>query len=226
VGGRGVARWEFGSAENLLARGKHFRNYRQGFHRAACPTVQNQRRMADTDEELGWVRASQTGDPAAFGRLVSRHQRMIHALAYRMTGSLAEAEDLAQEAFIAAWHQLDGFRGEASFSSWLYRIAVNRCLNWRSRARRRDAVHLEWSEQRVSNAPGDDPRARQVQEALLQLDPVQRAAIVLTVYDGLNHAEAARVLGCAETTVSWRVFIARRKLKQLLANGPGRGGGA
>jgi len=182
--------------------------------------------MADTDEELGWVRASQTGDPAAFGRLVSRHQRMIHALAYRMTGSLAEAEDLAQEAFIAAWRQLEGFRGEASFSSWLYRIAVNRCLNWRSRAQRRDAVHLEWSEQRVSNAPGDDPRARQVQEALLQLDPAQRAAIVLTVYDGLNHAEAARLLGCAETTVSWRVFMARRKLKQLLANGPGRGGGA
>lgn len=182
--------------------------------------------MADTDEELGWVRASQTGDQTAFGRLVSRHQRMIHALAYRMTGSLAEADDLAQESFIAAWHQLGGFRGEASFSSWLYRIAVNRCLNWRARAQRRDAAHAEWSEQHEEANASDGHVARQVQEALLKLDAAQRAAIVLTVYDELNHAEAAGLLGCAETTVSWRVFMARRKLKELLAGVQGRGGGA
>ena len=182
--------------------------------------------MADTDEEMGWVRASQTGDPAAFARLVSRHQRMIHALAYRMTGSLAEAEDLAQETFIAAWGQIDGFRRESSFSSWLYRIAMNRCLNWRSRAVRRDSVHEEWSKQCETHAPVDALISQQVQEALLKLDPAQRAAIVLTVYDGLNHAEAARALGCAETTVSWRVFMARRRLKKLLAGVRVRGGGA
>ena len=182
--------------------------------------------MADTDEELGWVRDSQTGDHAAFARLVSRHQRMIHALAYRMTGSLAEAEDLAQETFIAAWGQLGGFRGDASFSSWLYRIAANRCLNWRSRAARRDTVHQAWSEQRETLVPDGAPLSQQVQEAMLKLDPPQRAAIVLTVCDGLNHAEAARVLGCAETTVSWRVFMARRKLKKLLASVRVRGGGA
>ena len=182
--------------------------------------------MADTDEELGWVRASQSGDPTAFARLVGRHQRMIHALAYRMTGSLAEAQDLAQETFIAAWDQLDGFRGEASFSSWLYRIAMNRCLNWRARARRRADVHLEWSEQRETDGSSDGSATQQIQEALLKLDPAQRAAIVLTVYDGLNHAEAARALGCAETTVSWRVFRARQKLKQLLTGVRVRGGGA
>lgn len=182
--------------------------------------------MADTEEELGWVRASQSGDPTAFARLVGRHQRMIHALAYRMTGSLAEAEDLAQESFIAAWDQLGGFRGEASFSSWLYRIAMNRCLNWRARASRREVIHREWSEQRETHAPGDGQLAQHVQAALLKLAPAQRAAIALTVYDGLNHAAAARVLGCAETTVSWRVFMARRKLKQLLADVRVRGGGA
>lgn len=182
--------------------------------------------MADTEEELGWVRASRTGDPAAFARLVSRHQRMIHALAYRMTGSLAEAEDLAQETFIAAWKQLGNFRGEASFSSWLYRIAVNRCLNWRARATRRDVAHQQWSEQRETSGDGDSYVAQQVQAALLKLDPAHRAALVLTVYDGLNHAETARTLGCAETTVSWRVFMARRKLKQLLGNVRAQGGAA
>ncbi len=182
--------------------------------------------MADTDEELGWVRASQTGDQTAFARLVSRHQRMIHALAYRMTGSLAEAEDLAQETFIAAWEQLGGFRREASFSSWLYRIAMNRCLNSRSRAARRDQVHQEWSEQRSALAANDAKLSQQVQEALLKLDAAQRAAVVLTVYDGLNHAEAARALDCSESTVSWRIFMARRKLKKLLVGAQVRGGGA
>ena len=180
--------------------------------------------MADTDEEREWVTASQMGDPAAFGRLVGRHQRMIHTLAYRMTGSLADAEDLAQETFIAAWEQLRGFRGEASFSSWLYRIAVNRCLNWRARAARRAAVQQDWSEQRDTPAPEKSELSQQVQQALLQLAPAQRAAIVLTVHDGLNHAEAARVLGCAETTVSWRVFMARRKLRTLLADARSGGG--
>lgn len=182
--------------------------------------------MADTEEELGWVRASQSGDPTAFGRLIGRHQRMIHALAYRMTGSLAEAEDLAQETFIAAWTQLGGFRGGASFSSWLYRIAVNRCLNARARHARRDVLHHEWAAHKAESASGDEQLSQQVQAALLKLAPAQRAAMVLTVYDGMNHAEAARVLGCAETTVSWRVFLARRKLKQLLADFRPRGGGA
>ena len=180
--------------------------------------------MADTEDELEWIRASQTGDPAAFARLVSRHQRMIQALAYRMTGSLAEAEDLAQETFIAAWDRLGGFRGDASFSSWLYRIALNRCLNSRGRATRREVAHQAWSAQHEAQASGDDLLSQQVQAALLKLDPAHRAAIVLTVYDGLNHAEAGRVLGCAETTVSWRVFMARRQLKKLLAGVRVRGG--
>ncbi len=180
--------------------------------------------MADTNDEREWIRASRTGDPAAFERLVGRHQRMIHTLAYRMTGSLADAEDLAQETFIAAWAQLDGFRGEASFSSWLYRIAVNRCLNWRTRAARRASVQQDWSEQRDAPAPENSELSQQVQLALLQLTPAQRAAIVLTVYDSLNHAEAARAMGCAETTVSWRVFMARRKLRTLLAEARNGGG--
>ncbi len=182
--------------------------------------------MADTDEELGWIRASQLGDQTAFARLVGRHQRMIHALAYRMTGSQTEAEDLAQETFITAWGQLAAFRSEASFSSWLYRIALNRCLNHRTRAMRREAVHQEWSGQRAAQAVVDGQVSQLVQEALLKLEAGQRAAVVLTVYDGLNHAEAARALGCSETTVSWRVFMARRKLKQLLAGVRVRGGGA
>ena len=185
-------------------------------------------RMGDTDEENIWVLQSRDGDPAAFEALIRMHQRMIHSLTFRMTGSLADAEDLAQEAFIRAYRQLDSYRGTARFSSWLYRIAVNVCLNWRQRETRREQVHASWAESNDALRPepessaGEDALGQEVQSALMQLPAKQRAAIVLTVYDGHNHAETAKILGCSETTVSWRVFAARRKLKRLLSSQGGR----
>jgi RNA polymerase sigma-70 factor (ECF subfamily) len=174
--------------------------------------------MVATDEDQRRIVQSQQGDPGAFEELIRAHQRMIHSLCYRMSGSLADAEDLAQETFIHAYQHLDGFRAEARFSSWLYRIAVNRCLNWQKRQQRREQFHQEWSQQDHAPASGDAGLAQQVQDALLQLPPKQRAAVIMTTYDGLSHAEAATALGCSEATVSWRVFAARRKLKRLLRN--------
>lgn len=181
-------------------------------------------RMGDSDETLVWQ--SLKGDPAAFESLVRNHQRMIHSLTYRMTGSLADAEDLAQETFVRAHEQLWQYRSTAKFSTWLYRIAVNLCLNWRQREHRRLAVHALWASDTAAARPeaGADSGERselseRAQAALLRLPARQRAAVVLTVYDGLNHAEAAKALGCSETTVSWRVFAARRKLKSWLQAG-------
>ena len=179
--------------------------------------------MADADEVL--VGQSQAGDSEAFEELVRRHQHMIHSLTFRMTGSPADAEDLAQESFIRAYGQIGSYRGEAKFSTWLYRITVNVCLNWRQREARRirfqtsreDTIAELWAAAGMS--PAENEQCRRVQEALLKLPAKQRAAIVLTVYDGFNHAEAAKVLGCSETTVSWRVFSARRKLKRWLTAG-------
>jgi len=176
-------------------------------------------RMADADAEL--VLQSQNGDPAAFETLIRNHQHMVHSLTFRMTGSLADAEDLAQETFIRACDQIGEFRGASKFSTWLYRIAVNTCLNWRqSEARRCQLQAKAAGEMSAYQAGGEDlpgDQANEVQAALLKLPAKQRAAIVLTIYDGLNHAEAARVLGCPETTVSWRVFAAKRKLKRWLS---------
>lgn len=180
--------------------------------------------MPELDDERGWILKSQEGDHTAFEALVMTHQRMIYALAFRMTGSLADAEDLAQETFIQAFRQLGAFRGEAKFSSWLYRIAMNLCLNWKSRQARQQRLLEDWGKQEEIAADGNEAsQSKEVQAALLKLHPKQRAAIVLTVYDGLNHAEAARVLGCSETTVSWRVFAARAKLKKLLSRPQSRG---
>jgi len=185
----------------------------------------NDPRMADTEYEL--VLQCQKGDPAAFEILIQQHQRMIHSLTFRMTGSTADAEDLAQETFLRAYAQLATFRGQAKFSTWLYRIALNLCLNWRQSEARRFrlqaacAAELAARQDEAPPPPSSDVANRQVQSALLKLSPKQRAAIVLTVYDGLNHAEAAALLGCPEATVSWRIFSARRKLKRWLAQNGG-----
>ncbi|HMJ90683.1 MAG TPA: RNA polymerase sigma factor [Candidatus Acidoferrum sp.] len=174
--------------------------------------------MVAHDEEQDWIARSRKGDHEAFEALVRRYQRMIHALAFRMTGSSSDAEDVAQETFIAAFHELDGFKGDARFSSWLYRIATNRCLNWIKRIERRAHAYESWVNENKDASIGNDDEviAHAVQGALMKLDPQQRSALVLTAYENLSHAEAAMILGCAETTVSWRVFTARRKLKRWL----------
>jgi RNA polymerase sigma-70 factor (ECF subfamily) len=177
--------------------------------------------MVEIGEEQIWLEQSRQGDHAAFENLIRCYQRMIHSLAYRMTGSAADAEDLAQETFIRAFQQLASYRGEAKFSSWLCRIAMNACLNWRQRETRRAEIHRNWAEDTSAlDAPaedgGKDQESQRVQVALDRLPAKQRAAMVLTVYEEMSHAEAARALGCSEATVSWRVFSARAKLKRWL----------
>jgi RNA polymerase sigma-70 factor (ECF subfamily) len=171
--------------------------------------------MVDMAEERSLIEASQRGDLQAFAGLVRANQRMVHSLTFRMTGSWSDAQDLAQETLVQAHRQLGSFRFQARFSSWLYRIAVNQCLNWHKRQRREARLRAECPppETRSTHASA---AAEEVQAALLKLNPKQRAAIILTTYEGHNHAEAARVLGCSEVTVSWHLFTARARLKTLL----------
>lgn len=176
-------------------------------------------RMAPPDE-LNCIQNSLAGDAEAFAALIKQHQKMVHAVAFRMTGSLADAEDLTQETFLRAYRQLDSFRAESKFSTWLCQIAVNLGLNWRTRESRRGDVHAKWAENAIceNEQTGEfpDELSRRVQTALNKLPAKQRAAIVLTVYENRSHAEAAALLDCSEATVSWRVFAARQKLKRLL----------
>jgi len=179
-------------------------------------------RLGDADDGTLILRTRQ-GDTAAFEALIRQHQHMIYSLTYRMTGSAADAEDLTQETFLRAWRQIGSYRAAAKFSTWLYRIALNACLTWRQRETLRAQVQAGWAE--TNGAPelgGETALARNetgrnLHAALLKLPAKQRAAVMLTLYDGLSHAEAAQVLGCSETTVSWRVFTARRKLRRRLA---------
>ena len=109
--------------------------------------------MADADDDL--VLQSQNGSKSAFEGLVRNHQQMVHALTFRMTGSPADAEDLAQETFLRAYEQIGSFNGRAKFSTWLYSIAVHACLNWRRNEARRFQAYTHCAEE-VARATGPD----------------------------------------------------------------------
>jgi len=113
----------------------------------------NNTRMGDTDYDL--VLQSQNGNPAAFEMLIRHHQRMIHSLTFRMTGSAADAED----PFLRAYEQLGTFRGTAKFSTWLYRIAVNTCLNWRQSEARRFRLQADCAGEMSTLHGHDGPAA-------------------------------------------------------------------
>jgi RNA polymerase sigma factor (sigma-70 family) len=107
-------------------------------------------RMAGPDHELDCIQNCLAGDAEAFAALVKQYQKMVFALAFRMTGSLTDAEDLTQETFLRAFRQQRSFRGDAKFSTWLCQIAVNLSLNWRARERRRGDVHAKWAADCIS----------------------------------------------------------------------------
>lgn len=167
-------------------------------------------------DDASLIAAARAGGSAAFERLFEHYYAMIHAFAYRLCGCSADADDLAQETFIKAARGLAGFRG-GDFRSWLYRIAANCARDLQRGAARRARLESAAAEQGwAENAEGPGVRAA-IHEALAALPLEHRAAVTLVYFEGLNHAEAARVLGCAEATVSWRLFRGKRQLKTALS---------
>jgi RNA polymerase sigma-70 factor (ECF subfamily) len=172
---------------------------------------------AEADGAL--VRACQHGDREAFDQLVERYQRGIYRLCYRYVNDHDDANDLAQEAFLKAWRAIGRFRGDSSFSTWLYRIAVNTCLNYRS-SRRPPAQELPETladPRRGAEAHvlRDDQAAR-VRAAVVRLPEKQRATLILKVYHELTHEEVARILGSTVGTVKSNLFHALANLRRLL----------
>jgi len=170
-------------------------------------------------DEATLVGSAAAGSPEAFAELFNRYHPMIHAFAYRLSLCPAEAADIAQDTFIQAARALRGFRREASFKNWLYTIAANKSRDrYRQRARRAVLAddYVKLSETLSVNVESENAEA--VREALAALSLDLREAVTLVYYEGLNHREAARVSGCAETTVSWRIFRAKQKLKHALSS--------
>lgn len=170
------------------------------------------------DAEL--ARNAAGGDRASFSALVERHYGFIFRLAWRLTGQKADAEDLAQEVCARLGRAIRSYRGGSAFTTWLYAIVVNAARDAGRRAARETAKLDAWGAEaalHVEAAP-DDP-AEALWAMVRQLPAKQREAITLVYGEGMNHADAADLMGCSEATVSWHVHEARKRLRQMMAAG-------
>ncbi len=180
--------------------------------------------MTHTDEEL--VAHSMDGDRESFNQLVVRWQRPVYALAYRVIGREEDARDVSQEAFLRAFRAIKGFRGQAKFSSWIYRITLNLCRDWIRRTRRRPVTYLaevpDVSDVTTVTRSAEDLALQRelgarVAALMAQLPEEQRSAIVLKEYHDLTFQEIADLQGCPLSTVKTRLYqglsVLRRQLR-------------
>ena len=175
--------------------------------------------LVDGDAEL--LQAIAGGDRSAFDRLSRRHLDRAYGVALRMTGSRADADDVVQDVFLRLWQRPDAWRpGQALFSTWLYRVVVNRCLDLKRRPKGADLDSVEEPQDPDANAEDsllDAERSRALDSAVNQLPERQRAAIVLTYTAGLRNAEAASAMDISVKAFEALLVRAKRELRDYLA---------
>lgn len=192
--------------------------------------------MSEQSKDLGLVRKAQAGDKAAFDLLVRKYQNKVVSLVSRYLGNNGDVQDVAQDAFIKAYTALPGFRGEAAFYTWLYRIAVNSAKNYLMAKGRRpanvdvdaeEAEYYETSDALKTNASPErlaltEEIKKVIFDTIEQLPEELRVAIQLREIDGMSYEEIATAMGCPIGTVRSRIFRARdaidAKLQPLLEN--------
>ena len=185
--------------------------------------------MGPSDWEL--VQSARAGDRDSFRELVERYQRRIAALALGMLRNREDALDIVQETFAKAYENLDRFKGDSAFYTWVYRIAVNLCVDHQRREAKQPLAALDVDDRGEGPPLGvpDGPRpdqpferardteiARQVQAAIRELTPDHRAVILLREVEGLSYAEISQVMACPKGTVMSRLHYARRQLQGRL----------
>ncbi len=182
--------------------------------------------MTRTDEEL--VALSMSGDTESFNQLIVRWERPIYALAYRTLGREEEARDVVQETFLRAFRGLKNFRGQAKFSSWIYRIALNLCRDWMRRERRAPIAPTPEGVDLVELAAEQEPAesiedlvarhdmSRVVARAMARLPDEQRMAIILKEYHGMTFQEIADLQSVPLSTVKTRLYQGLSVLRRVL----------
>ncbi|HVU99821.1 MAG TPA: sigma-70 family RNA polymerase sigma factor [Verrucomicrobiae bacterium] len=188
---------------------------------------------AEPIEESVLVERAREGDLDAYDQLVRRYQERIYATLYHMTSNHEDANDLAQEAFIKAFHALKSFKGGSSFYTWVYRIAVNKTINFLKQRKNKQQMSLDDLDFNAEHDPdlvaliSDKTPRREVnlselQEklnvALQKLSEPHRLVVTLHDVQGLSHEEIAKIVGCNIGTVRSRLFYARQQLQGYLTD--------
>ncbi len=187
----------------------------------------------DSDEDRQLVKRAQAGYLPAYDELVRRYQQRIYATVYHMTSNHEDAADISQETFIKAHQALKSFKGDSSFFTWIYRIAVNKTINFLKQ--RKNKIHMSLNDLDL-NAENDPdlvalvsektPRRdlnlselqERLNEALSKLSEVHRLVVTMHDIQGLPHEEIGKVLGCNTGTVRSRLFYARQQLQAFLSD--------
>ena len=170
------------------------------------------------------VRKSQLGDKAAFELLVIRHQDLVFSLAYKLTGNREMANDVAQEAFIRAWKAIEKFRGDSTFSTWIYRITVNTAWTLRKKAKKHNTLNIDDTYEPIVIDEKKDPELVAINSDLSSvlinaLDKIpieQRIIVELKNIEGRSHKEIADYLDISVTAAKVRLHRAHQKLRQIL----------
>lgn len=198
--------------------------------RVPTPTPQND---ADISSDVALVKAARDGDMRAYDQLVQRYQERLYATIYHMTSNHEDANDLAQETFIKAFSALRSFKGDSSFYTWVYRIAVNKTINFLKQRKSRQSMSLNDLDFNVENDPDlvalvSDKTPRrdialvELQEklnaAMQKLSDVHRLVVTLHDVQDLSHEEIADIMECNVGTVRSRLFYARQQLQALLSD--------
>lgn len=171
-------------------------------------------------EDVALVRRSQSGDRDAFSELVRRHQHLVYNVSYRFMRDAAQAEDMAQEAFLKAYRLLSGFRGDCSFTTWMYRVTSSVCLTELSRRKRRGEVEMPQETgdnlATTETVPEETDLKEQIRRCVTYLS--DRYATIITLYylNGSSYDEIAQVMDVPLGTLKTWMFRARKQLRRIV----------
>ncbi len=188
------------------------------------------------EEELGLMERAKTGDGSAFDEMTRRYSERAYSVAYQMLANHDDARDLVQDAFLEVFRTLERFNTQYRFSTWLYRILINKCINYRKREARRRMFYfsdygtrnggagrqfslsnLASPEKTPHEVLENDELKRSIMAALDTLSERHRTVVVLFDLEGLSHKQIAEILQCPEGTVMSRLHHGRLKLKRVLS---------
>jgi RNA polymerase sigma-70 factor, ECF subfamily len=165
------------------------------------------------------IEQAKAGDRNAFQQLLEEHYTMIYRVAYHYTGQAQDAEDIAQDVCVSLVRTIHTFRAESSVSTWLYRIVVNACRDLHKKRSSHQRLQQGYTELQQHDAAIQDETARKrawLYRSIAAMEPALKETALLVLTEELSHAEAGMVLGCAESTISWRMHEIRKQLKAAL----------
>jgi len=178
--------------------------------------------LVDTDHDV--IEGCQRGDEDAFRELFETHKDKVYSIALRYAGDQAAAMDIAQDTFLKLMDRIGQFRGESSFDSWLYRLVVNSCMDYRRKQKHWLPMMEEFFDSFRAPEPTalqdlmQDERQQQVQEVVARLSPEHRMIVVMRYTEGLSYEEIAEILNCSRGTVASRLNRAHKVLERRLGS--------